>query len=343
MRKIKAYFKKIRGYMDSQGLHGRFLFLKFLFDIVICNILYGATISDYFFFRFYKKRRCDRKTFATARDKNRFYNTVNAGYGSNERQLVQDKDKFNEAFAEYLKRESIVSPDCGEQVFFDFLNEHGAVFVKPIRTGGGEGIVKIFADKVTNPHECWEGLSKKGACVVEACIPQHPAMAAIHPQSINSLRIATFFDGEMVSVLFAALRCGVGDSFVDNHSAGGIVMLVDAECGRVCSCAAGRKATHIIRHPDSGVFLPGFEIPYWDKCLALVDEVARKVPALHYVGWDIAIMPDDVCLIEANPSGDLNICQEPNQKGFKPQLDAILEAFAKQKRTSDQKEDRQER
>ena len=333
MGKIKAYFGKIRGYMDSQDLHGKLLFIKFLFDIAVCNILYGATISDYFFYRFYKKKRCERKTFVTARDKNRFYKAVNADYASEERQLIQDKDKFNAAFGEYLMRKSIVSPDCGEDAFLNFLNEHGAVFVKPIRAGGGAGILKIYADKIGDPHECWENLCKKGACVVEACIPQHPTMAAIHPESINSLRIATLFDGENVSVLFAVLRCGVGESFVDNHSAGGIAMLVDVETGKVCSYAGGRKATHIIRHPDTGIFFPGFEIPHWDKCLALVNEVARKVSGLHYVGWDVAIMPDGVCLIEANPSGDFNICQEPSQKGFKPQLDTILKSFLEKQRS----------
>ncbi len=324
MGKIKNYFGKIRDYMDAQGLKGRFLFVRILFDIAVCNILYGATISDYFYYRFYKKKRCERKTYATARDKNRFYNAVNAGYQSKERQLVQDKDKFNEAFAEYLKRESMVSPDCGEPAFLDFLNKHGAVFVKPIRTGGGAGILKIYADKIGDPHECWENLCKKGTCVVEACIPQHPAMAAIHPESINSLRIATFFDGEKTTVLFSVLRCGVGDAFVDNHSSGGITMVVDTECGRVCSCAAGKKDTHIIRHPDTGVFFPGFEIPHWDKCLALVNEVARKAVGLRYVGWDVAIMPDGVCLIEANPGGDFNVFQESAQKGYKKELDTIL-------------------
>ena len=111
---------------------------------------------------------------------------------------------------------------------------------------------------------------------------------------------------------------------MDNHNAGGICMLVDKTEGKVASLASGRKYLNLVRHPDTSVFLPGFQIPYWEKCLKLIDEVARKTKNVRYVGWDIAITPDDVCLIEANPGGDFNIYQESTQTGCKKETESYI-------------------
>ena len=94
MGKIKVYFNKILSYMDAQGIRGKIPVLVILADVVWCTFVYGATISDYFFFRFYKKRHYDRKAFMTARDKNRFYKAIN-DVDNDTRKIVQNKDIFN--------------------------------------------------------------------------------------------------------------------------------------------------------------------------------------------------------------------------------------------------------
>ena len=107
-------------------------------------------------------------------------------------------------------------------------------------------------------------------------------------------------------------------------------MLVDKTEGKVSSLASGRKYLNLTKHPDTGVFLPGFQIPHWDKCLKLINEVARMTSTVRYVGWDVAITPDDVCLIEANPGGDFNIYQESTQTGCKKEAEAYIK-LVKQK------------
>ena len=154
-------------------------------------------------------------------------------------------------------------------------------------------------------------------------------MASLHPESVNTVRITTFFDGETVKILFASMRCGVGDSFVDNHMLGGIAMRVDAQTGKVSSLASSKSKLNILKHPDTNVFLPGFQIPHWDKCVELIDCVARKVKNVRYVGWDLAILPDDVCLIEANPSGDFSTLQEPTQVGCRKEMDKLMNEVLK--------------
>lgn len=326
MNRVRMYIGKIKDYMEAQGICGKISFVRILLDIAFCTLVYGATISDYFLFRFYEKKGRARKKFMTARDKNRFYTAMN---DAKARTVIQNKDIFNVNFAKYLKRDSIAVPECGKDEFCRFLMTHEEVFIKPIATGGGEGIQKLKTNGIENAEKLFSELCNKGTYVIEEAIIQHPDMAAIHPESTNSLRISTYCDGEDVKILFALLRCGTGDSFIDNHMKGGMVMIVDQETGRVASPASCKKCLNMVRHPDTGVFLPGFQVPHWDKVVALINEVATQCEGIHYVGWDVAILKDDVSLIEANPSGDFNLYQEPMQTGCRDEMNALIKAMRK--------------
>lgn len=324
MKKIKLYLHKISDYMDVYKLRGEFSFLRILIDVAICNIRYGATISNYFSLRFYEKTHYSRKKFITESVRDNFYKCLN---DKNARRQIHNKYSFNKNFEEYIKRDYVLTPDCGKEKFVEFLQGNENVFVKPLNKGGGDGIIKISSKECEQPDKVYDFICTKGKCVVETEIIQHPQMALLHPNSVNTIRIATVFDGKEVKILFAGLRCGVGGSFIDNHMSGGICMQVDVQTGKVCSLACGDGVKNIVKHPDTKVFLPGFQVPLWDKCLEIVDSAARKTEGVGFVGWDIAVLEDDVCLIEANPSAAFGILQEPNQEGGKELLTQILDEY----------------
>ena len=56
-------------------------------------------------------------------------------------------------------------------------------------------------------------------------------------------------------------------------------------------------------HPLTGTRFIGFQIPLWNQVLDLVRAAARRayaLPQCHWIGWDIAILPDGVALVEGN-------------------------------------------
>ncbi len=53
-------------------------------------------------------------------------------------------------------------------------------------------------------------------------------------------------------------------------------------------------------HPDSGFRIADFQLPYMEEVRAFIDEVARVVPQVQYVGWDIVVSPDGPVLVEGN-------------------------------------------
>jgi len=55
-----------------------------------------------------------------------------------------------------------------------------------------------------------------------------------------------------------------------------------------------------VKHPDSGFVIADFQLPMIDEVKAFVDQVARVVPQVQYVGWDIVVSPDGPVLVEGN-------------------------------------------
>jgi len=130
-------------------------------------------------------------------------------------------------------------------------------------------------------------------------------------------------------VVGVVMRCGSGDSYIDNHSAGGDTSIVDVETGRVISCTSSKWELIVVRHPDTGVIFPDIQISNWDKTITMVKEAAASLEGIRYTNWDVAFIHVDVCLLEAIPSRDPVVLQEPTQRGVKELYDWMLSELKK--------------
>lgn len=188
------------------------------------------------------------------------------------------------------------------------------VFLKPRYGQGGKGAFRM--------HVAGEGFMREGRVLSEADIAarmrgsgfshfmlqpffeQHPAMARVHPASVNTLRILTFRSGEDVEITASYLRIGGGGNETDNGSGGGYAAHADLRTGKVgaraiihLSFAATRSAE---RHPVTGVAFADLTIPHAAAIVDFVTQGARAFAPLRVIGWDIAVGPDGPCAIEAN-------------------------------------------
>ena len=146
--------------------------------------------------------------------------------------------------------------------------------------------------------------------LLEAPIRQHPALEALSPGCVNSVRINAARDRSgRVRLIGACLKCGGRNAATDNFHSGGVAYPLELTSGRVCG--PGRNNTDLhdyTRHPASGAYLPGTVIPFWQEITACVSQAMDRVPGMGYVGWDIAVTPDGPELIEGNwhwPGGNI--------------------------------------
>jgi hypothetical protein len=162
--------------------------------------------------------------------------------------------------------------------------------------------------------------------VVEELIEQAPEMAALNPFSVNTVRVPTLKLKDRVVVFHPFLRIGRGKSVVDNAASGGIIAVADEKTGIVTYEGVDEKGNHFIRHPESNVIIPGFQIPKWDEAVELVTQLSAVVENNHYCGWDIALTKNGWVMVEGNPRGQLVVMQMFFKTGFRKELDAYIEA-----------------
>ncbi|MCW2739634.1 MAG: hypothetical protein JWR45_56 [Blastococcus sp.] len=201
------------------------------------------------------------------------------------------------------------------------LERRGELVVKSRSGSGGSGFALLRREAgitTVNGRTVDDAASTLGggSLVITDFVRQHDRIAAIYPNSTNTMRVMTFrdIDTDEPFVAFATHRFGTKRSEpVDNFGAGGLSVGIDLETGvlqqalcRLPGAAPGsREIAWIEEHPDTGARITGTKIPGWEDVLDVVLRAAATLPGSRYVGWDLAITDDGVSVIEGNNRGDV--------------------------------------
>jgi hypothetical protein len=197
------------------------------------------------------------------------------------------------------------------------------VFCKPLSGEQGRG---IFPLRVTDGRLYAYGAPVSvselagliaGPSILQERVTQHPALTAVHPASLNTVRIVTVRENGAARLFsYPCFRVGSGGSAVDNFKAGGIQVFVDPESGRLRGPGRRLKGGTLDRHPDTGVVFDGFEFPFFAEAADLVCRLHDDIPGLHSVGWDVGITPNGPTIIEGNDNwnGSIRMGLDPNFK-----------------------------
>lgn len=312
IRRHMARFDELSATARENGYSKAYL----MADFARAYIVHGSTITDYFLYEFYKLNHRGRKQFVTLRSMLPIvrHNPKEAHPAFN------DKDVFLERFDAFVHRDWIGRVRRGSREEFDaFCDKHSEFVVKPRCGNSGDGIHKVSLAE-TDREALWREMTENDE-IAEELIVQCPEMAAIHPGSVNTVRPFTIH-GKLVS---AVTRLGVGGSFVDNGDAGGIFAEVDPETGVITGRAANTNGQRFLRHPTTGVVIPGFQIPQWDKVKKLVAEVTALSPEVVLAGWDVAITSDGPIIVEGNAHPGPQIMQGSAPRGLKRTWHRALE------------------
>ena len=141
-------------------------------------------------------------------------------------------------------------------------------------------------------------------------IIQHSEMSRLYPESVNTMRIVTVRDDLSRSFICfpSMLRIGANGSHLDNTSRGGIAVGFDLETGKLHKYGYfkpqfGKK---IEIHPDTGVRLADFTIPYCKEAVELALRFHSFLPGVFSIGWDVSIGQNGPVFIEGNDNWEIN-------------------------------------
>ncbi len=169
--------------------------------------------------------------------------------------------------------------------------------------------------------------------LVQAWLDPDPALRPLMPgRALGTVRVVTLLVGDQVRFPFAFVKIPVGTSVYDafhHGQTGNLLASVDVVDGSV-GIAWGPSPTRRHRletysaHPDNGVAIEGFPIPRWQEVLRVATYGARAFPELKTVGWDVAITPGEIFLLEGNHHWDPQVPQVLLRRGFRPDMEALI-------------------
>ena len=273
----------------------------------------GAVIVDYFDFEFYKKSAAVQKTFRIQKHRKLIRAICNP---PSLRKLLNNKSLTNEVFNEFIHRDWMNTKKCTFDDFKNFVEKNPRFFSKPIVGSFGKGAQIIQTDTNTNLGELFDILRSKRR-LLEGVIIQHEALSAFCPDTVNTLRVNTFLDvhGD-VHILTTGGRFGRLGNVVDNFHGGGFSVIIDPETGIIISDGINRVHERSEIHPDTGQKFRGFQYPLWDKFCATIVKMAKTLPQIRHIGWDIAINQNgEAELVEANVNPDVDVQQAADSVG----------------------------
>ena len=265
----------------------------------------GCTPTEFFLYRFYELTEEEQDTYYIAKYQKLFQKKY--GVDKDFVALLYDKERTNNYFAEYVRRPWCVNTKVTFEQFCDTFKDTERVMYKPIAGHRGYGVEAIYLTPETM-KDIYDRLVTYPEGVVEAFIKQHPEMCKLSPTSVNSLRFVTFSsnkkpvtpDGKMVDIAYSIVRFGREGAIVDNLHSGGMVANVDLETGCLATDGADRNGDMWVTHPDTGVTIKGFKIPYFEEAREMVKEAIATRKVEGYIGWDIAISENGPMLLEVN-------------------------------------------
>nr|WP_315267641.1 sugar-transfer associated ATP-grasp domain-containing protein [Microbacterium lemovicicum] len=277
---------------DEQGKWAPPIFVDMLWSAAFRDTAY----IDYYEADFALLSRSERKTFMTSLIQHHLATAVN---DREDAKTLEDKINFNRAFGDFLGREWMQLDGTDAAALAAFAARHPIIIAKVPVSREGKGVFRYDTAEVTDWDAFSAELIGKGQILIEQPIVQHPYLASYCAGTVNTTRITTYFDGTTVHPLVMVQKFGRG-AVSDQFTWGGFFTMLDDDGHSVGPGHTGKHKSSYLVHPESGQSIVEFQVPLWDQVLALVDQAARRIPTVPYVGWDVAVGPEAPVLIEGN-------------------------------------------
>lgn len=241
--------------------------------------------------------------------------------------VFQDKRIFYGKFDKYLNRKWIsVNKDTTLETYNKFITECNNEVISKVAVSSGGVDVRCWKLNNEDEKEKLYYYAKKYELILEEKLEQCEEIKSFSLNSTNTFRIITIIDNNgKVHVASAVLRIGRKNSFVDNYSSGGMAAQIDVETGIVYTTALDKSGREYILHPDTGKQIVGYKIEDWQDYKDFAMQLAKEIPSVRYVGWDIIKNSnEEMCIIEGNKNAGVDLIEAGLLYGLKPYYEAIL-------------------
>lgn len=284
---------------------------------------YGFMPDEFFAYELEYKGRAERLSY--------YSNTEVLNFVYNMNDIVDvgiyfDKYQTYKKFKKYYRRDAVCLEKASDySAFVDFLKKHPVFVKKDVTLSKGDSVERIDTHSCgKKSRQLFDEMIVSGKHIVEESVVQSAIMSRLNPSSVNTIRCMTFLTNEGIKIGPCFLKVGQGGAFVDNGAKGGILIGIDNRTGILETYGYDEFLTEYQNHPDTGISFVGYQLPEWEKMCALAKEMSAQTPTVRYVGWDMAHTDKGWAVIEGNGSGQLIGPQIVWKRGFKEDINKII-------------------
>lgn len=324
-----ASFSKLNGCLEqAHEKTGRSKIWLFN-DILRCARKFGSGYHDYIMYHFYDIDDATKDTFLTRMRSRRLVTQFN---DSDYFHCFDNKNEFDELFADYIKRDYVDMISATDEEIIDYYNTHDRAFAKMLDLCCGHGAELLTMADFKTGKTFREYVRRKNFGVLEDVVVNHHELAEINPFAVNTMRMITLIgDDGKPHLLFAAQKFGSGKRIVDVF---GMHAPVDTETGYITYPFHSGDTTRDVfysKHPTTGHSLEDLRIPFFKEAKEMILEAAMVVPQMRYIGWDVAVTEDGPVIIEGNNYTAYDYMQLPGQTpdgiGIIPEILRIVPSY----------------
>ena len=313
-RKLDAYLSncdRIRNRKDIETLRNKVLF---------ACLAYGFAPDEFFAYELENKTPEQRKSYISDRELTDFI------YRSNDIidiDVFLDKYKTYRRYKEYFRREAVcVEKQADYDRFQRFVKAHPVYVKKNVMLSKGDSVELVDLTNAGDDmiRRSFESFRFPGKYILEERIQQSRFMSQLSLQSVNTVRVITFGNGQEIEVGPCFLKIGRGQSFVDNAGKGGILIGIDSDTGILDTNGFNEYADEFEFHPDTKIAFKGLQLPDWPALRALAQKLSAMTPTVRYIGWDFAHTEEGWVVVEGNGCSQMICPQIAWKRGFKEDL-----------------------
>lgn len=290
---------------------------KTAIDMEATRVLLPFSPSEYIAFHFAEKNLAEKREFISDKERLVILNEINDPAKFD---LLDDKYQAYQLLEKYYHRKllNITGPE-DRDAFCKLCENNDKLVIKNPYETMGRGVYAIDVTDKSGTSDLFEKLlADHETFLVEELIVAHDSIKTLNPDSVNTVRMITYYDGEKSIVHDTFMKVGQKGSFIDNGGAGGLLVSIDTETGKFNTNGCDEQGTVYETHPGTGVKFMGYQLPDWDKAIALGLELSSKVPGLKYIGWDLTYTSDNQwVIVEGNAKTQFYGQQCPTDKGVR--------------------------
>ena len=255
-------------------------------DIETTYQLLGFSQEEYLSYHFWDRPFSEKREYVSSEQRAKIIDSLNTQEGS---------DLLNDKYGAYCRLKSLygreavlLDSDNGPETLKEFCSRHSSFVKKHNYDSLGRGVARVDLKPEEDPDDLYAEVTADGGRVLlEELIEPAPEIRRLNPDSVNTVRIITFLDGEEPLIQDAFMKIGRKGSFIDNGGAGGIFVHVDPVTGVFDSNGIDEQCTEYECHPDHGYCFKGIQLPDWNEAVNTAKAAALMVPEARYVGWDL--------------------------------------------------------